>query len=156
MTEAEWLECTEPDRMLEALRGKISERKLRLFVCACCRRIWHLLPHGPSRAAVEAAEHYADGLIEEAERKALWFVAFHPLVGAAGQGRANTLMAAERALLRWGQGGEVDGAKRGALSSRCAMAEAAGVWPLRRTHALSPGEVTRYVPTGLPKGSPRW
>ena len=37
MTEAEWLVCTDPTLMLDVLGGKASERKLRLFVCACCR-----------------------------------------------------------------------------------------------------------------------
>jgi hypothetical protein len=35
MTEQEWLECTDPGRMLEFLRDKASHRKLRLFACAC-------------------------------------------------------------------------------------------------------------------------
>jgi hypothetical protein len=31
MTEAEWLACADPEKMLEFLRGRASERKLRLF-----------------------------------------------------------------------------------------------------------------------------
>jgi hypothetical protein len=61
MTEAEWLACTDPQPMLDHLRGKTSDRKLRLFLCACCRNWWEAMPEGPSRDAVEAAEHYADG-----------------------------------------------------------------------------------------------
>ncbi len=68
MTESEWLACEDPAVMLEWLpRHNVppSERKLRLFACACCRQVWPLLTDERSQAAVVAAEQYADGLITE-------------------------------------------------------------------------------------------
>jgi len=62
MTEAEWLACAHPEPMLQFLRGSVSERKLRLFACACVRRGWHLPIDGRCRRAVDVAERYADGL----------------------------------------------------------------------------------------------
>jgi hypothetical protein len=70
MTEAEWLACTDPQMMLEVLRGKASDRKLRLFACACCRYFFS----GSNvdscvEEIIEPTEWYADGLLGEAERQ---------------------------------------------------------------------------------------
>src|SRR3954447_22014578 len=70
MTEQEWLECTDPVLMLEYLRGRAGDRKLRLFACACCRRVWHLLRDERSRALVELAESYAEGAVSLEELEA--------------------------------------------------------------------------------------
>jgi hypothetical protein len=58
--------------MLLFLRGR-SERKRRLFACACCRRIWRLLDSN-HRMAVEIAEKFADGLADEEERSAVAYL----------------------------------------------------------------------------------
>jgi hypothetical protein len=82
VTEDQWNECTDPTPILEFLRnsGRFSGRKLRLFACACCRSLWHLLSK-EYRHAVEIAEQFADLLAgaselascsAEAFRAAMW------------------------------------------------------------------------------------
>jgi hypothetical protein len=66
MTEAEWLACADPALMLDFLGSGPSERKLRLFAAACCRRVWHTLLE-EDRSRVEVSERYADGLATEEE-----------------------------------------------------------------------------------------
>ena len=70
MTEAEWLACEDPERLLGLVAEIASERKRRLFSVACCRRIWHLMTDGRSRVAVEVAEQSADGFAGKRQRNA--------------------------------------------------------------------------------------
>src|SRR4051812_1298473 len=66
--------------MLEFLRGKASDRKLRLFAVACCRRISHLVVDSEahpesrrhSRDALSVAERLSDGMVvTDDERQAV-------------------------------------------------------------------------------------
>src|SRR5947209_6673216 len=62
MTEAEWMACADPAPMLDFQHGKASERKARLFACACCRRRPDLTADRSYWDAIEVAERFADGL----------------------------------------------------------------------------------------------
>jgi hypothetical protein len=95
MTEAEWLAHERPREMLAWLQsppavgmgpgglvptaGPASERKLRLFACACCRDAWGLLTEERSRLAVTATERFADGLASDEERDAAWMASRHAI-----------------------------------------------------------------------------
>src|SRR5262249_40753767 len=92
MTETDWLECSDARRMLEyqyrqalaekpALlffqlkfwrkfrpRGLASDRKLRLFACACCRSAWADLDDG-THHVIELAEEAADQRVSRLELK---------------------------------------------------------------------------------------
>lgn len=83
MTEQEWLTCDDPGTMYSFMRDRApprrwldwfkpalvrtSDRKLRLFACACCMRIIELIPTEPSRECVRVSERFADGLVQEQE-----------------------------------------------------------------------------------------
>lgn len=70
MTEEQWLSNTNTEAMVEEIRGKVSERKLRLFACACCRSVRRDTDQDTQKG-VEVAERYADGLAKDRERAAL-------------------------------------------------------------------------------------
>jgi hypothetical protein len=68
MTEAEWFGRTNPQKMLTFLRGRASDRKLRLFALACIRP-FRFLVNAETRGALALAERFADGLATNDERK---------------------------------------------------------------------------------------
>jgi hypothetical protein len=64
MTEADWLACTDPRPMLEFLRGKASDRKLRLFVADGVKALGTVL--GEDEVALARLhERVADGQATE-------------------------------------------------------------------------------------------
>jgi hypothetical protein len=67
VTEAEWLACSDPVKMLHAVGLQGGVRKLRLFACACCRRLGPLLGSDRHLHLVAMAERFADGQATEQE-----------------------------------------------------------------------------------------
>jgi hypothetical protein len=68
MNEAEWLESSDAQKMLESLYSMASSRKMRLAAVACCRHVSHLVPKDERcLRALEAAENYADRRVSRQE-----------------------------------------------------------------------------------------
>jgi hypothetical protein len=66
--ETQWLAAGSTYALLRQLtqhhragRTSAGRRRLRLFACFCCRRLWHLFADPQARQAVEVAERFADG-----------------------------------------------------------------------------------------------
>jgi hypothetical protein len=96
MTE-ERLACTDPVPMLEFLRCKISERKLRLFAVGCCRRVWALIKDDRFRTAVRAAELFSDSMVTKEymnEARNVAIAAFVQLRGGEDEAPAAAISAA--------------------------------------------------------------
>lgn len=83
MTESEWLTATEPTEMLR-FAWAVDLRKLRLFVCACCRSQWSSLSTKRSRKSIEVAERYADGKATEQQLSRAWSAGSNPAEWLAG------------------------------------------------------------------------
>lgn len=60
MTEYEWQTCVNLSDMLNFLKQRRCERKLRLFACECFRRVWSLLFDCRSKEAVIIVERFVD------------------------------------------------------------------------------------------------
>jgi hypothetical protein len=60
MTEAEWWECANLIPMMNWALDQTSERKLRLFACACCRRVGRLIKDERAKKALAFAEQLSD------------------------------------------------------------------------------------------------
>jgi hypothetical protein len=69
--EATWLAFQEPRPLLNYYHGKMSARKVRLFACACCRRVPHISANERWLRAIEVAERIADGRETEEDQRTI-------------------------------------------------------------------------------------
>ena len=60
MTEAEWRACADPRPMLQVVGADGGVRKGRLFLAACCRRLWGNSFDGGTLFALNLADHIAE------------------------------------------------------------------------------------------------
>jgi hypothetical protein len=89
VTEAEWLACEDAPAMLSYLHDRLSNRKLRLFVVACCRQLWDSLCVEAVRAAVEVNERFADKQATPQELSKVRNAAHGPAHAARSDSRAH-------------------------------------------------------------------
>ena len=80
MDENEWLNATDPAPMLEFVRDQASERKVRLFGVACCRRAASDFPVDEYHLLLAVCERRAQGQIVQGEKAA----AMDACIGAVG------------------------------------------------------------------------
>ncbi len=125
MTEEEWLACADPTQMLKFLRGKASDRGLRLFLYACCRHIWHLLTDMRWRELVQTLEQYADGFASEADLIQAKFGS-----DAASEDASDAYVAGTKKALLHAQAEELD-----EVSVESMMAVVAGSVPIESAFA---------------------
>jgi hypothetical protein len=125
VTEAEWLACTEPEKMLRFFQGKASKRKMRLFACALARGVWSLLSTTRVRKAVEAAERFADGTTVKREMTAAGAGAQHAAWAVCSYGPhfKNEQIAAASATARYSAYADI----RFGTTLACHNAEVAGI-----------------------------
>ena len=86
MTEQEWLTSRDPRAMLEFIREGASERKLRLFACACCRQAWNVFVPPFAIRVVTAAEAFADGEVSARDLARVRDVVARATLGANTEG----------------------------------------------------------------------
>jgi hypothetical protein len=61
VTEAEWLTCNNPQKLLIFLAKPPAHRKMLLFAIACCKRLETMLIDERSREALGGLERFAEG-----------------------------------------------------------------------------------------------
>jgi hypothetical protein len=167
MTEAEWLACTDPWQMQAFVRAgnRISARQLRLFACACCRRVWRHLVDERGREAVEAAEAFAEGKIRKAKLAAaeqLAEAAYYELLNelrqenpaASGEHSTPSAAAARQSAIEAACVASMANQEMVAQTSRLAAAAAGRVWrtPERKSELRHHADLLRDIASNYFRG----
>jgi hypothetical protein len=101
----DWLSADNPDVLLHAVRPPnaphwaATDRRLRLFGCACARALWDVLPTD-ARSALTTSEKFADGLATEADLRAAG-VRFGWNAATAAEQAQNAISAEPFEAARW-------------------------------------------------------
>jgi hypothetical protein len=118
MNQTEWFGCDDPERLLQFIRGRATDRKLRLLCLACCRRIDRLLD-ARSRDLLGVLEQQLDGSASSASHFAPDL--HHDQVGQANPYSAQHIAAntvnAAMAGAAWAAAWNVVGEARRAIGS---------------------------------------
>jgi hypothetical protein len=61
MKPEEWYESTDPSELIRYAQHTTGDAELRMFACACVRRIWSLISDDSAKRAVKLAEAVAKG-----------------------------------------------------------------------------------------------
>lgn len=78
MREQLWLSARDPESLLTAALTQVSERKLRLFACACVNRVRLFIAGIDLEQIRKACERLADGSIPSIEE---WIFVRRPILG---------------------------------------------------------------------------
>jgi hypothetical protein len=87
VTEEAWLVCADPDSVLDFVTPTQTDRKLKLYACACCRRVLHWLGDPLTPRAIAAIEQHVDGELsdEEMAQAGRWAREMFPGSGRRGR-----------------------------------------------------------------------
>jgi hypothetical protein len=100
MDEVDWLTCADPPAALRFARDRMTDRKLRLFAVACCRRLLGVAAEADDQAALAAIERFTDGEVGAAELRAAAARAVCPSVAEAAGPQAGAAAARASATAR--------------------------------------------------------
>src|SRR2546421_291082 len=138
MVESKWHACTDVEAMLAFVGDTVSERKLRLFASACCRRLWPLLRES-GRRALDVQEAFLDGETDRAAWLAAWDVTWREDVEGGVAGVAQPRIDAAAAVMHtvrpngevagWYTANRMEWATYAAQNAALAAVEAAGENP---------------------------